>query len=289
MSDAHHDTVAILDAGAQYGKLIDRRIRELAVKTDLLPLGTPVAELKSKGYKAIVISGGPNSVYADDAPDFDEEVGAWQIFPRTFLVLTFVAFVQVLRTGIPTLGICYGMQLVNKVFKGTVAAGAEREDGQHRITVETSSKLFAGLEASQDVLLTHGDSVGQVADGFSVCARHGDIITGIECPDKGVYAVQFHPEVELSTNGVAMFENFLFKIAGVTGDYSIEDRETSCIAALRETVKDKKVLNAIVHARCVPKKGHASSGSLLEGLDWPRVCWFLATVLSITVVHQRSV
>eukprot|EP00041_Stephanoeca_diplocostata_P037948 m.1461422 g.1461422 ORF g.1461422 m.1461422 type:complete len:269 (+) comp25132_c1_seq1:145-951(+) len=268
MSDAHHDTVAILDAGAQYGKLIDRRIRELAVKTDLLPLGTPVAELKSKGYKAIVISGGPNSVYADDAPDFDEEV---------------------LRTGIPTLGICYGMQLVNKVFKGTVAAGAEREDGQHRITVETSSKLFAGLEASQDVLLTHGDSVGQVADGFSVCARHGDIITGIECPDKGVYAVQFHPEVELSTNGVAMFENFLFKIAGVTGDYSIEDRETSCIAALRETVKDKKVLNAIVHARCVPKKGHASSGSLLEGLDWPRVCWFLATVLSITVVHQRSV
>lgn len=125
MSATHHDTVAILDAGAQYGKLIDRRIRELSVKTDLLPLNTSGAELKKKGYKAIVISGGPNSVYAEDAPEFDEEVKfIWTLGKDLVSLLNFTFFLfadfalrvsrrtQVLRTTIPTLGICYGMQLV---------------------------------------------------------------------------------------------------------------------------------------------------------------------------------
>lgn len=134
------------------------------------------------------------------------------------------------------------MQLANKVFGGTVSQAGEREDGQHKVDVETDSKLFAGMVAEQEVLLTHGDSVAGVAAGFRVIAKHGDIICGIENKDKSIYAIQFHPEVELSVNGVQMFKNFLFDIAKLSGGYSIEDRESQCIRELREVVGDRKVL-----------------------------------------------
>jgi GMP synthase (glutamine-hydrolysing) len=101
---------------------------------------------------------------------------------------------------------------MNKVFGGSVVQTSEREDGQHTITVEPASNLFAGLEPAQDVLLTHGDAVSEVADGFTVNSRHGTVITGMDNAEKKLYAVQFHPEVKLSTHGSEMFANFLFKV-----------------------------------------------------------------------------
>lgn len=207
--------VAILDAGAQYGKVIDRRVRELQVESILLPMDTTLAELVQ--YRAIIISGGPESVYGDHAPQYD---------PKLF------------ELGVPILGVCYGMQLMNYVNGGTVEKKATREDGQFTIQVETDSPLFNNLQPQQPVLLTHGDTIDQVAEGFQVIGMSGDLVAAIENPDKQMYGVQFHPEVDLTVNGKQVLANFLFKIAQFEGSYTMEDREQKAIDYIRDKVGD---------------------------------------------------
>ena len=218
--DLQNERVAILDAGAQYGKVIDRRVRELSVECELLPLSTPAAELKE--YAALIVSGGPQSVYDADAPKYD--AGIFEL-------------------GVPVLGICYGMQLMNHALGGTVERKSRREDGAFAISLVGASALFADLGDSTQVLLTHGDSVDKVPPGFSVVAKSGELVAGIEHAEKRLYGVQFHPEVDLSVDGTAMLKNFLYGVCQLSGSYSPACRQEIAIEYIRREVgPTKKVL-----------------------------------------------
>jgi len=219
MGKVIEEKLAILDAGAQYGKVIDRRVRNLRVLSEILPMDTPAEKLRS--YKAIIISGGPESVYGENAPKYDPEL---------------------FSLGIPVLGICYGMQLMNYASGGTVRKKEVREDGQYEISVDNNSILFKGLNPNQKVLLTHGDSTDSIAREFKVIAKSNSLISGIEDQGRKLYGVQFHPEVDLTEHGKEILKNFLYSIAGFSGLYTMEDRKLKAIEYIKKTVGDKKVL-----------------------------------------------
>jgi len=213
---------AILDTGAQYSKVVDRRVRELAVETVFIPIATPWEELQN--YGAIIIPGGPKSVYGKNSPHCD---------PRIFTE----------EHNIPVLGICYGMQLMNQSLGGSVEKLPHREDGPTTIRLDDdhNSSLFADLKPEQNVLMSHGDSITRVPDGFKVTAMSGGIIAAMENPLRKMYATQFHPEVDLTINGKEILQKFLYDIAGFEGDFTIEDREEAAIKYMREKVGDRPI------------------------------------------------
>uniref|UniRef100_H2Y9E9 GMP synthase (glutamine-hydrolyzing) n=1 Tax=Ciona savignyi TaxID=51511 RepID=H2Y9E9_CIOSA len=216
------EVVVILDAGSQYGKIIDRRVRELNVFTQILPLQTCASVVKEIGCHCIIISGGPSSVHNGEAPDFDPEI---------------------FNLGIPILGICYGMQLINQTFGGTVETKVFREDGMFETELDRSCPIFKDLNQSrQSVLLTHGDSVHQVAKDFSIVGKSNGLVTAIASNDKKIYGVQFHPEVDLTINGKQILKTFLYNISGLKGNYTVTNREAACIHKIKTMVGKSKVL-----------------------------------------------
>jgi len=218
-SPIKNEQIAILDAGAQYGKVIDRRVRSLKVESIMLPMNTPAHQLNK--YSAIIISGGPESVYSNNAPKFD---------PR------------ILELNKPILGICYGMQLMVHLLGGKVEALDRREDGPCTIQVNPKSKLFAGLKSKQQVLMSHGDSITSLPADFTAIAHSGKIVASIERQGGRLFGVQFHPEVDLTQNGLIVLQNFLFKIAELTGNFTIKDRVGQAIKDIKQQVGQKQVL-----------------------------------------------
>lgn len=224
MSD--HEVVVVLDFGGQYNQLIARRIRELHVYSELLPHTISAGELAKKNLKGIVFSGGPKSVYAPGAPTVNPEL---------------------YNLGVPILGICYGMQLMAKQFDAVVARGETREYGRAILQVASdASALFADQPTEQNVWMSHSDLVTAVPAGF-----HTDAVTTVGTisamsnPDKGLYAVQYHPEVKHSEHGTEVLSNFLFSICGCQGDWTTDSFIDQTIAEVRRQVGTNRVLCAL--------------------------------------------
>jgi GMP synthase (glutamine-hydrolysing) len=221
-----HEVVAVLDFGGQYNQLIARRIRELNVFSELLPHTTTAKELRDKKIKGIVFSGGPKSVFAEDAPTVD---------PAIFDLC------------VPILGICYGMQLIAKAFHAEVARGQVREYGRTTLEVAAGNPiLFQDQPATQSVWMSHSDVVTEVPAGFTCDAKTpSGVIAAMSVPERGLYAVQHHPEVKHSEHGQALLKNFLFSVCGCQGDWSMDSFVDEAVASIRTQVGEAKVLVAL--------------------------------------------
>ncbi len=212
------EKIAVLDCGAQYTKVIDRRVRELKVETEIFPLDVDPARLED--FSGIIISGGPGSVYEADAPKPHPDLFSLQM---------------------PILGICYGMQLINRSFGGMVQSGETKEYGETVIDVKPDTLLFKDLDPKQQVLMSHGDRVETLAPGFEVIGESHGIVAAIANREKRVYGVQFHPEVELTEHGTAILRNFLYEACKVSGTFTLEDRLEQTVEEIRKTVGDREV------------------------------------------------
>ncbi|WP_026974530.1 glutamine-hydrolyzing GMP synthase [Alicyclobacillus contaminans] len=220
------EIVVVLDFGGQYNQLIARRIRELNVYSELLPHTVTAAELRTRNLKGIVFSGGPNSVFAEGAPDVDPAI---------------------YDLGVPILGICYGMQLLAKRYQAKVERGFVREYGRATLQVATTDHpLFTGLPQEQSVWMSHSDAVTAVPEGFSQDAvTSSGTIAAMSHPEKQLYAVQYHPEVKHSEYGTQLLSNFLFNVCRCAGDWNMSSLIDTAIAEIREQVGDKRVLCAL--------------------------------------------
>ncbi|HGD0807904.1 TPA: glutamine-hydrolyzing GMP synthase [Streptococcus agalactiae] len=217
--------IIVLDYGSQYNQLIARRIREFGVFSELKSHKITADEIRDINPIGIVLSGGPNSVYADGAFGIDEEIFA---------------------LGIPILGICYGMQLITHKLGGKVLPAGEaghREYGQSALRLRSESALFAGTPQEQLVLMSHGDAVTEIPEGFHLVGDSVDCpFAAMENTEKQFYGIQFHPEVRHSVYGNDILKNFAVNICGARGDWSMDNFIDMEIAKIRETVGDRKVL-----------------------------------------------
>lgn len=212
-----HELVLILDFGSQYTQLIARRVREQGVYCEIHPFHLSVDEIAAKNPKGVILSGGPSSVTDDDAPRVSGDLYD--------------------RVNAPILGICYGMQLVAVDLGGHSAPAAQREYGHAELKViDNGARLFNGLPSELDVWMSHGDHVTELPAGFNRTATTGDVVTAMESAERGIYCVQFHPEVSHTPLGKEVLRNFLFNICGCTGDWTPAQFIKEEVEKIRETV-----------------------------------------------------
>lgn len=216
----------VVDYGAQYAQLIARRVREAKVYSEVVPHTLTVEQLLARDPAAIVLSGGPSSVYADGAPTLDPAI---------------------LAAGVPVFGMCYGFQAMVQASGGTVAHTGMGEYGATRVRIDaTDSTLFRGQPVDQSVWMSHGDAVTDLPDGLAATASSaGAPVAAFEDDVRRLYGVQWHPEVVHSTFGQRVLENFLHRGAGLAGDWDAGSVIEEQVAAIRERVGDKHVLCAL--------------------------------------------
>ncbi|MFG2828928.1 glutamine-hydrolyzing GMP synthase [Streptomyces sp. NPDC048434] len=217
------DVVLVVDFGAQYAQLIARRVREARVYSEIVPSTTPVAEMLAKNPKAIILSGGPSSVYAEDAPSLDRSL---------------------FEAGVPVFGMCYGFQLMATALGGTVDNTGAREYGRTQLTVSRpGSTLFEGTPAEQSVWMSHGDACSAAPEGFSVTASTDVVpVAAFENDEKKLYGVQYHPEVMHSTHGQQVLEHFLYRGAGIEPNWTTTSVVEEQVAAIRAQVGTKRAI-----------------------------------------------
>ena len=217
-------SIVVLDFGSQYTQLIARRIREQNVFSVVLPCTAKLDEVRSYNPVGIILSGGPCSVYDIDAPPADAEV---------------------LKLGLPVLGICYGLQFMAHTLGGTVHAASKREYGHAEVSVLETSALFAEVPRTISVWMSHGDEADKLPPGFRLVARSATAVAAIENAAAGYYAVQFHPEVHHTPFGTHVLRNFVFGICHAQPSWTPQKFIDSTVAQVRETVGEGRAICAI--------------------------------------------
>ncbi|WP_182524468.1 glutamine-hydrolyzing GMP synthase [Nocardioides dongkuii] len=214
-----HDLVLVVDFGAQYAQLIARRVREARVYSEIVPHHVPVAEMLARKPKAIILSGGPSSVYAEDAPGIDSAI---------------------FEDGTPVFGMCYGFQLMAQRLGGEVAHTGAREYGRTQVTVGEPGTLLAGVPGEHRVWMSHGDSVTAAPEGFQVLAStESTPVAAFEDVGRGMAGVQWHPEVLHSEHGQQVLEHFLLEIAGCRPTWTMVNIVEEQIEKIRAQIGDR--------------------------------------------------
>jgi GMP synthase (glutamine-hydrolysing) len=217
------ETIIVLDFGSQYSQLIARRIRECNVYSKILPFHSSADAIKAENPQGIILSGGPNSVYQENAPKCDPEI---------------------FNLGIPILGICYGLQILIHTLGGEVIPGKAREYGKAMMKIEDSSDLFEGLEGEIQVWMSHGDKVSKTPPGdFKVLASTSNTeYCAVKINNSNIYGIQFHPEVVHTPQGSRVVKNFCHNICKCVGNWTISSFIERMVKEIRETVGDKRVI-----------------------------------------------
>ncbi len=222
---SQHDLVLVVDYGAQYAQLIARRVREASVYSEIVGSDTPTGAILARRPAAIILSGGPSSVYDDGAPRLDPAL---------------------LEAGVPVLGICYGFQAMAQALGGTVAKTGQREFGRTTVSIQNAGCLLGSMPNTLNVWMSHGDAVSRAPEGFRVLARTaGAPVAAFENRERRLAGVQWHPEVVHSQWGQQVLEHFLFTIAGLKPDWTAENMVAESIQQIRDTVGDRRVLCAL--------------------------------------------
>lgn len=219
-----YEKILVLDFGGQYNQLIARRVRDNNVYAEVLPYTTPLEKIRETGYKGIIFTGGPNSVYKEESPHYDPAI---------------------LKLGVPVLGICYGAQLITYMAGGVIESAPVSEYGPVELHVE-QSVLFEDIPSNSSCYMSHTDYISKPPAGYTVTAHTADCpCAAMEDRTHGIYAVQFHPEVTHTEYGKQILRNFLFRVCGCKGDWIMSDFVARSIAEYREKIGDRKVLCAM--------------------------------------------
>ena len=220
-----NERILVLDFGGQYNQLIARRVRELAVYSEIYPNTISIEKIKEYNPSGIIFTGGPNSVYGEDSPTISKEI---------------------FDLGYPILGICYGSQLMAHLLGGKVEHANVSEYGKTFVNIDTNSKLYKGLDNVSQCWMSHTDYISELPEGFIVTGTTKDCpVASMENAEKKLYAVQYHPEVVHSVNGTQILENFVYNVCGCAGDWKMDDFASTMINELKTKVGNGKVLCAL--------------------------------------------
>lgn len=221
----NREKIIVIDFGGQYNQLVARRVRECNVYCEIYSYRTDIEKIKEMNPKGIILTGGPDSCYLEGAATCEKEL---------------------FELGVPVLGLCYGAQLMMHVLGGKVCKAPVREYGKIEVTVDRSSKLFGNVSEKTICWMSHNDYIEKAAPGFQIIAHTADCpVAAVQCVERNLYAIQYHPEVLHTVEGTKMLSNFIYEVCGCTGDWKMDAFVENSIRAIREKVGSGKVLCAL--------------------------------------------
>jgi len=219
------EKVIVIDFGGQYNQLVARRVRECNVYCEIYSYRTDIQQIRAMKPNGIILTGGPNSCYEENAPTYTKEL---------------------FELGIPVLGLCYGAQLMMHLLAGKVEKAPVKEYGKTEVHVDKSSPLFADVEETTVCWMSHNDYISQIAPNFKVIAHTTDCpVAAAECSEQKLYAIQFHPEVLHTVEGIKIINNFVRRVCGCMGTWRMDSFVEESVKQIRERVGDGKVLLAL--------------------------------------------